>query len=93
MFVVLGPVILRGSIRTLVRGSNVCTGSSRVLKTVSFLGIVRQALDSYWDFTNGDVVLLARGEVADLVLEKGLESIRITRDCQVAIVAVRGTEF
>lgn len=72
MLVILSPVVLFSSIGALVGYSNIGSGGSSVLKTVSLLGIVGEALHRYWDFTNGDVVLLGRRKVIDLSLEKGL---------------------
>jgi hypothetical protein len=93
MLVILSPVVLRCSIGALVRSSNVGSSSSGVLKAISFLWVISQTLNSYWDFTNGDAVLLARREIADLVLEKRQKRVRIASGSQMAIVAVRGTKF
>jgi len=70
MFVLLSPVVLQRSVWALIGGSYIGSGSSRILQKVSFLWIVRQTLDGHWDFANGDVVLLARGKITDLVLEE-----------------------
>ena len=93
VLVILSPIFLRCSVGTFVRNSEICSCSSSVLETVSFLGVVRQTLSCYWDFTDGDVVLLARWEIADLVLEKRQEGVRIASGCQLTILAVRSTEF
>jgi hypothetical protein len=70
VLVILSPVVLRCSIGALVGSSNVGSSSSGVLEAIPFLWIISQTLNSYWDFTDGDAVLLARGKVADLILEK-----------------------
>lgn len=70
MFVFLGPIILQRAIGALIGHSDIRPGSSRVLQTISLLRIIRQTLDGHWNFADGDVVLLARRKIANLILEK-----------------------
>lgn len=93
MFVLLSPVVLQRSVWALIGGSYIGSGSSRILQTISFLWVVRQTLDGHRDFADGDVVLLARGEITDLVLEERQKRVRVASGSQMAIIAVRSTKF
>lgn len=93
MFVLLSPVVLQRSVWALIGGSYVGSGSSRILQTIPFLWIVRQTLDGHRDFADGDVVLLARGKITDLILEERQKRVRIASGSQIAILTVRSTKF
>lgn len=89
----LGPIVLQRAIGALIGHGDIHPGSSRILKPISFLWIVRQTLDGHWDFADGNAVLLARWEITDLVLKKRQKRVRIASGGQIAILAVRSTEF
>ena len=57
MFVFLGPIVLQRAIGALIGHGDIHPGSSRILKPISFLWIVRQTLDGHWDFADGNAVL------------------------------------